>query len=62
MSDIQELIHTTTIKAYQRGQRDKETQIIKMLDELKLKAISGETRRMIFSVIHNIQDGQLDAK
>lgn len=62
MSDIQELIHTTTIKAYQRGQLDKETQVIKLLDEMKLKAISGETRRVIFSLIHSIQDSKLDAK
>lgn len=56
MSDLQDLIHTTTIKAYERGQMDTEAQVIKILENIKLKAISGETRRVLFMAIAQIKE------
>lgn len=42
MSDIQDLIHTQTVKAYESGVRHEQERIIKLLEEL-LAQLKGET-------------------
>lgn len=43
MSDIQDLIHTTTIRAYESGVLHEQERIIKLLEELIAK-ITEETK------------------
>jgi hypothetical protein len=43
MSDIQDIIHTTTVKAYESGVRHEQERIIKLLEELIAK-ITEETK------------------
>ena len=37
MSDIQDIIHTTTVKAYDKGVANEQERIIKLLEDLYLK-------------------------
>lgn len=41
MSDMQDLIHVTTIKAYERGQKDTEDRIIAALKAEKDEAVTA---------------------
>jgi hypothetical protein len=43
MSDIQDLIHTTTVKAYEAGAKHERDEIIKLLIEI-VNLLKGKTK------------------